>query len=125
MKTVPERVYIRKHLSMPVVCEDAVSGKNFHGVMYNLSVEGMYLELSDYLPPGREIEVRIDRHAAGSFQKVLCQNFRLKVIWCKEKKKSGRIFYGAGVRRITPETVYPDILKADKGIQYPGPLLNP
>lgn len=113
MKRAPERIFIRKYCNVPVIYSDIKSGRCFNAVMHNCSVDGMYLELEDYLPPGREIEVKVKKQLAGTYRKESYLNYRLKVIWCKEKKNLGRISYGVGIRRVMPETVHTDIIKPE------------
>jgi hypothetical protein len=110
MKSVPERVYIRQHLKAPVICEDVVSGKRFHGIIHDMSVDGMHLEIDAYLQPDREIELRLHLPGPDASRKTFIQRCRLKVIWCKERIASGdKLPYAAGVRLILPETDRPHV----------------
>ncbi|MBU0992795.1 MAG: PilZ domain-containing protein [Proteobacteria bacterium] len=113
MKRAPERIFIRKYCKESVIYTDVKSGRRFNAVMHNCSMDGMYLELGEYIPPGREIEVRVRKQLAGSYRRESYENFRLKVIWCKERKNLGRISYGVGVRRVMPEATHSNMIKPE------------
>lgn len=103
MKGVPERVYIRQHIKTPVMCEEMVSGRLFQGVIHDMSMEGMHLEIDVYLHPGREIELKFHLPIPGSPHQTMIQHHRLKVVWCKEQRRPDPFPYKAGVRRILTE----------------------
>ena len=113
MKRTPERIFIRKYCEVPIIFQDADSGRYFNAVMHNCSVDGMYLESDICLPPGKEISVKLRKQLLGTYRRDNHQNVRMKVIWCKEKKVLGRTSYGFGVQRIMHDLIPEDATKSE------------
>ncbi len=100
MRRVPERIYIRKYCEVSVKFTDSNTGKYHNATMHNCSVDGMYLELDTSLPPGSEIEVKVKKHLSDAYRAHGYNDYRVKVMWCKEKRMIGKSYYGVGTKRI-------------------------
>jgi len=78
-----------------VIIENCRSGQYYDGSMYNYSYGGMYIELDNYLPPGSDIHIVLEKDVRP-LQKEFC---RAQVVWCREITGAVVMYnFGAGVR---------------------------
>ena len=89
-----QRASKRFKCESPVTIENCKTGKNYEGILYNYSREGMYLELDHSFRPGSEIRISIEKE--NGFSSPKCS--LAKVIWCDEIPGPVVLYnYGIGV----------------------------
>lgn len=90
-----QRVTERFNFEAPVVIEDAQTGEQHDGSMYNYSRGGMYIELDYPLKPGSKIRILMENVK----NIVHSESCLAKTVWCKEIPGAVVLYdYGMGVR---------------------------
>ena len=95
MQLQDKRAAARINCEAPVIIEDCQSGQYYNGSMYNYSHGGMYIELDNFLPPGSDIHIVLEKNILP-LQKKLCP---ARIVWCREITGAVVMYnYGAGAR---------------------------
>ncbi len=90
-----QRTRVRFNYETPVSIEDCRTGRYYDGSIYNYSLGGMYVELDNFLQPGSEIRIVVEKPKNSSLPEC-CQ---AKIIWCREITGAVVLYnYGAGVQ---------------------------
>jgi Tfp pilus assembly protein PilZ len=95
MQFEEQRASARFNFEAPVIIENCQTGEFYDGSVYNHSHGGMYVELDNFLRPGSNIRILVER-AKNTSLKECCE---AKIIWCREITGAVVLYnYGAGVQ---------------------------
>ena len=95
MQFEEKRATVRFTCEAPVIIENCLSGQYYDGSMYNYSHGGMYIELDNFLPPGSDIHIVLEKDILP-LQKKFC---RAQIVWCREITGAVVMYnFGAGAR---------------------------
>ena len=91
---IESRLYERFSHEAPII--HAIShSKDYHAArMYNYSMEGMCFVSSRAIPPGTEIDIKMEYHTPMIYGPVSKENYRAKVRWCREVGDVYASYYG-------------------------------
>ena len=95
MQFEEKRATVRFTCEAPAIIENCQSGQYHDGSMYNYSHGGMYIELDNFLPPGSDIHIVLEKDVLP-LQKKSC---RAQIVWCREITGAVVMYnFGAGAR---------------------------
>jgi hypothetical protein len=99
------RTFERLNHEAPVL-HSYIDTVHYHaGRMYNYSPDGMCFVSNSPIDPGSEIMVKMEFYSPIICGSEACENYRAKVVWCREVKDVYASYYGkyeVGVNYLRP-----------------------
>ncbi len=88
----------RQHVQTPVVYTTNKNHEYYYATMYNYSSKGMYFKSTSPLKKGCDIYIKIETNSECNTHKKMSDDYKAKVIWCKEVENSDIMHYAIGIQ---------------------------
>lgn len=96
MSHVCKRAFMREEIQLRIRYTEPKKENFTEAMMYNSSEGGLYFETRYALSPGQEILIHLVDRQTYAPEKP--DQFRARVMWCRQTERDGADAYGVGVR---------------------------